>query len=148
MLFLTEYGALCRRCHISQSGKDFATYLSIMERVRKGGSCMGGTRERRMALWHTLCTHRQVTLSFLASKYSVSLRTIRYDVEALSRTYPIETRPGKNGGVKLADWYHPGNSLLSSEQMDLLLKLANTLEGDDAILMGDIIVTLSGGVNG
>lgn len=98
--------------------------------------------ERRMAIWNTLCMHRQVTIGFLASKYGVSVRTIRYDVEVLSRSYPIETRAGKNGGVRLADWFHPGNDILMPEQMDLLLKLQSEMEGKDAIIMRDIIVAL------
>lgn len=98
--------------------------------------------ERRMAIWNTLCMHRQVTIGFLASKYGVSVRTIRYDVEVLSRSYPIETRAGKNGGVRLADWFRPGNDILMPEQMDLLLKLQSEMEGKDAIIMRDIIVAL------
>ena len=102
-----------------------------------------GASERRMAIWHTLCTQRQVTIAFLAAKYGVSARTIRYDVEVLSRSYPIETRAGKNGGIKVADWFHPGNDLLQPEQMDLLLKLSREMDGDDAIVMRDIIAALS-----
>lgn len=98
--------------------------------------------ERRMAIWNTLCMHRQVTIGFLASKYGVSVRTIRYDVEVLSRSYPIETRAGKNGGVRLADWFLPRNDILMPEQMDLLLKLQSEMEGKDAIIMRDIIVAL------
>lgn len=98
--------------------------------------------ERRMAIWHTLCTHRQVTIAYLASKYGVSIRTIRYDVEILSRSYPIETRAGKNGGVKVADWFQPGNNILMPEQMDLLLNLYSEMDGNEAIMMGDIIAAL------
>ena len=99
--------------------------------------------ERRMAIWHTLCTQRQVTIAYLAEKYHVSIRTIRYDVEILSRNYPVETRSGKNGGVKVADWFQPGPDMLQPEQMDLLLKLYRELEGDDAQTMSSIIKALS-----
>lgn len=104
---------------------------------------MGDASERRLAIWHTLCAQRQVTISYLAAKYGVSPRTIRYDVETLSRTYPIETRPGKNGGVKVADWFQPGGAILQPEQMDLLLRIHRGLEGDDAEMMSDIIASLS-----
>lgn len=99
--------------------------------------------ERRMAIWYTLCRQRQVTIAHLAEKYNVSPRTIRYDIEVLSRTYPIETRAGKNGGVKLADWYQPGSQLLPSEQMDFLLALVQRLEGEEATRLRDIISLLS-----
>lgn len=102
-----------------------------------------GASERRMAIWHTLCTHRQVTIAYLASKYGVSPRTIRYDVEVLSRSYPIETRSGKKGGVKVADWYRPGKAPLQPEQFDFLLNICQRLDGDDADRMCDIIETLS-----
>lgn len=98
--------------------------------------------ERRMAIWNTLCMQRQVTIGFLAEKYGVSTRTIRYDVEVLSRSYPIETRAGKNGGVRVADWFQPGNDILMPEQMDLLLKLQSEMDGNDAIMMRDIIAAL------
>ena len=119
-------------CHISLYNSNWA------ER-----GCGVGTSERRMAIWHTLCIQRRVTIPYLSAKYGVSPRTIRYDVEALSRIYPIETRCGKNGGVKLADWYQPGIALIQPEQMDLLLKLHERLEGNEAALMSGIISALS-----
>ncbi len=103
---------------------------------------MGDASERRQAIWHTLCVRRQVTISDLSARYGVSPRTIRYDVEVLSRSYPIETKPGKNGGVKVADWFQPGGSMLQPEQMDLLLRLYRQLDGEDAELMSDIISAL------
>ena len=101
-----------------------------------------GANERRTAIWHTLCIHRHVTINFLASRCGVSPRTIRYDVEVLSRSYPIETRPGKNGGVRVADWFHPGEGILTPEQMDLLLKLYCEMDGNEAMIMSDIIALL------
>lgn len=108
---------------------------------------MGDASERRLAIWHTLCARRQVTISDLSARYGVSPRTIRYDVEVLSRSYPIETKPGKNGGVKVADWFQPGSAMLQPEQMDLLLRLYRQLEGDDAELMSDIISALGAKTN-
>lgn len=104
---------------------------------------MGDAIERRLAIWHTLCAQRQVTISYLSSRYGVSPRTIRYDVEVLSRTYPIETRPGKNGGVKVADWFNPGSGMLQPDQMDLLLKIYRELDGEEAAMMSDIIMAVS-----
>jgi len=114
-----------------------------MDVLQQGGCGVFDASERRLAIWHTLCARRQVTISYLSARYGVSPRTIRYDVEVLSRTYPIETRPGKNGGVKVADWFQPGPDMLQPEQMDLLLKLYRDLEGDDAQTMSSIIKALS-----
>ena len=101
-----------------------------------------GANERRMAIWHTLCAQRQVTIAYLAEKYHVSKRTVRYDVEILSRVYPIETRSGKNGGIRVADWFQPSENMLMPVQMDLLLQLHKDMDGNDAIMMGDIIAAL------
>lgn len=99
--------------------------------------------ERRTAIWYMLCRHRHTTISCLAEKYGVSHRTIRYDIEVLSRTYPIETRSGKGGGIRLADWYRPGHEILQVEQMDFLLELVERLEGEEAKRLHDIIDRIS-----
>lgn len=98
---------------------------------------------RRIAIWHTLCCCRHVTIQQLADKYQVCPRTIRYDIEALSPLYPIETVRGRYGGcVRLADWYVPGSRLLSPAQMDFLLSLAQSLTGEDAVMMSSILHAL------
>lgn len=124
-----------------KSGKFFAT-LRFTIKVTEGGRGVGAS-ERRMAIWHTLCTKRRVTIAYLAEKYSMSARTIRYDIEVLSRSYPIETRAGKNGGVQLAEWFHPGGSAIHQEQIDLLLRIHQQLEGNDAAIIEDIIILLN-----
>lgn len=98
---------------------------------------------RRMAIWHTLCCCRQVTIQQLASKYQVCPRTIRYDVEALSLHYPIETVRGRYGGcVRLAEWYVPGSCLLSPAQMEFLLNWSQILSGKDKMVLMSIIQVL------
>lgn len=98
---------------------------------------------RRMAIWHTLCCCRQVTIQQLASKYQVCPRTIRYDVEALSLHYPIETVRGRYGGcVRLAEWYVPGSCLLSPAQIEFLMELAQMLDGQEARMLYSIIYAL------
>lgn len=99
--------------------------------------------ERRQAIWHTLCARRRVTISFLATEHQVSRTTIKCDIYLLSLSYPIVTSKGFNGGVKLADWYVPGRQLLTPKQMNLLLRLAKTLCGEDAQIMRSIITQLS-----
>ena len=80
--------------------------------------------ERRQAILEVLCQRRHQTIQNLASEFGVSMRTVRYDVEALSLSYPIETVCGRyGGGVKLADWYHPRKAILSQEQQTVLTHL-------------------------
>jgi len=52
------------------------------------------------------------------------VRTVRYDIEGLSLSHPIETVCGRyGGGVKVADWYHPRKISLSREQRNVLGQL-------------------------
>ena len=80
--------------------------------------------ERRQAIWEVLSQRRQETAKNLASEFGVSVRTILYDVEALSLSLPIETVCGRyGGGVKVADWHHPRKIILSQEQQAILTQL-------------------------
>lgn len=100
--------------------------------------------ERRMAIWHSLCTRRQDTVARLATEYNVCPRTIYYDVEILSLIYPIVTVRGRYyGGIKIADWYIPNPNVYSPAQMELLLRLQKSLTGKDRIIMTSIISQFS-----
>ncbi len=99
-----------------------------------------GANERRMAIWETLCYRRQDTVVHLAAEFNVSRRTIYYDVEFLSIIYPIESIRGRYyGGVKISDWYIPNPNIYTPAQMELLLRLAKSLKGKDAVIMSSII---------
>ena len=96
--------------------------------------------ERRMAIWRSLCCHRFVKVSHLATEYGVSVRTIYYDVQILSISYPIETVRGRyHGGVKIPDWYKPNPNAYTPAQLELLTKLKANLTGRDLAVMSSII---------
>ena len=59
----------------------------------------------------------------LADELHVTTRTIRTDITVLTADYPLETTRGNGGCVRLADWYHPHNRLLSREQQQVLTEL-------------------------
>lgn len=99
--------------------------------------------ERRQAIWHSLCDRRHLTIAYLASLYHVSRTTIKEDICILSLSYPIVTARGYKGGIKLADWYIPGQQILTPSQLSLLLRLSKTLSGDDAHIMLSIINQLT-----
>lgn len=98
-----------------------------------------GAHERRMAILHTLCRQREITSEALAKTYKVTSRTIRTDLSALSRVYPIVSVVGRNGCYRLADWKELNNLLLTADEMQLLFRLHAVLSGDDALLMSSII---------
>ena len=96
--------------------------------------------ERRMAIWRSLCCHRVETATQLAAKYQVSARTIYYDLQILSLSYPIVAIRGRyNSGFKIPDWYKPDLNVYSPAQLALLLRLKENLSGNDLAVMTSII---------
>ena len=96
--------------------------------------------ERREALLKVLCRRRQDTIENLATEFSVSVRTIKYDIEELTLTHPIETIRGRyGGGVKVADGYYIGRRYLKPSQRELLLRLQDELSEKDAEIMNSIL---------
>ena len=96
--------------------------------------------DRREAIKRILETRTSETVAHLAAEFNVCPRTIRYDVDVLSLSHPLETIRGRyGGGVKLPDWYHPTRTTLCPEQVALLKKLAPSLQGDDLAVMNSIL---------
>ena len=96
--------------------------------------------ERRQQILELLCRRRKDTMQNLASELGISERTIRRDVEILTRTYPLETICGRyGGGVRVADWYHLDRPQMSPKQTELLRRLAGDLQGEDLELMEQIL---------
>ena len=94
--------------------------------------------ERRQQILELLCRRRKDTMQNLASELE---RTIRRDVEILTRTYPLETICGRyGGGVRVADWYHLDRQRMSPRQTALLRRLAAGLRGEDLELMAQILL--------
>lgn len=110
--------------------------------IAEGGDGVG-INERRQAIWHTLCCRRHVTIAYLAAEFKISQSTVRDDVDVLSLSYPIISKRGNGGGIKVADWFDPSKQWLSPAQMDLLLRVSKTLTGADAHIMCSIITQLS-----
>lgn len=96
--------------------------------------------ERRQQILELLCQRRKDTMQNLAAELGVSERTIRRDVEILTRSYPLETVCGRyGGGVRVADWYHLDRQRMSPKQTALLRRLAADLRGEDLEVMEQIL---------
>ena len=102
---------------------------------------MKTTAERRLRLIEILCKRRKETLDNLAYELNVSKRTIRYDIEVLSVSFPIYTLTGPYGGVFIADGYQLGMRYLTDAQYELLDRLMKPLSGTDKELLHTIIQT-------
>ena len=97
--------------------------------------------ERRQQILELLCQRRKDTMQNLAAELGVSERTIRRDVEILTRSYPLETVCGRyGGGVRVADWYHLDRQRMSPTQTALLRRLAADLRGEDLEVMEQILL--------
>ena len=97
--------------------------------------------ERRQQILELLCQRRKDTMQNLAAELGVSERTIRRDVEILTRSYPLETVCGRyGGGVRVADWYHLDRQRMSPKQTALLRRLATGLQGEDLEVMEQILL--------
>ena len=102
--------------------------------------------DRREKILELLCLRRHDTCENLANEFNVCLRTIRYDIEILMCSYPLETYRGRyGGGVRAMDGYyhtykHPDQMCLTPKQLTLLRKLRGQLSGDDLDTINSIIV--------
>lgn len=103
--------------------------------------------ERRMRLIEELCERKFDTIDNLAFELGVSRRTICYDIEELSLSYPIFTAKGTGGGVWVRDGYRLGRRYLTEKQRELLERLSAGLTSKDAEIMESILsqFTLAGG---
>lgn len=103
--------------------------------------------ERRMRLIEELCERKFDTIGNLAFELGVSRRTICYDIEELSLSYPIFTAKGTGGGVWVRDGYRLGRRYLTEKQRELLERLSAGLTAKDAEIMESILsqFTLAGG---
>ena len=102
--------------------------------------------ERPQKLLEVLCLRRYDTCANLAREFHVCQRTIRYDVEALMCSYPIETVCGRfGGGVRVMEGYYyhhksANDRTLNKKQTALLRRLRNQLAGEDRDTINSILV--------
>ena len=100
---------------------------------------MKGTAERRVALLTLLCKRRRDGIGNLAFEFGVSERTIRMDIEILSRDFPIYTIPGRGGGVFIMDGYQLGMKYLTETEEKCLEEVACGLDRDKQDIVKGVI---------
>lgn len=96
-----------------------------------------------MEILEVLCRRRSDTVENLASEFGVSKRTIKYDIEYLSLSYPVYTVQGNGGGIYITDGYKLGRKYLTETQSELLEKLSARLTGEELETMKGILQTFS-----
>ena len=97
-----------------------------------------GTAERRYEIMKILCRRRYETTQKLAFELGVSTRTIQRDIESLSVSEPIFTKPGKyGGGIYVVDSYSMSRMYMTNEELDVLHKLYVAADEDTRLLTSD-----------
>lgn len=96
--------------------------------------------ERRAEIVRILMARRMDTMGCLAAELGVSTRTIRSDIAALTANYPLETKRGNGGYVRMADWYHPSRDILSEEQQRVIVQLIPTVGGYEARILREMLM--------
>ena len=82
------------------------------------------TAERRNEILKILCRRGYETAGNLAFEFGVSERTVRRDIEVLSRNNPIYTKSGgHSGGIYIIDGYTPDRMYMSDTEICVLKKL-------------------------
>lgn len=80
--------------------------------------------ERRDAIMQLLYRRRFETINNLSSEFGVSRRTIRRDIEVLSKTEPIYTQSGRyGGGIYVLEGYLGLGGRLNQKEIKLFHKL-------------------------
>ena len=99
--------------------------------------------ERRQKILEALCLRRHDTYGNLSHEFNVSTGTIRRDIVVLTCSYPIETVKGGHGGVRVAEWFHLDRRMLNAEEIDLLRRLGESLDGHDREIINRIVAAFS-----
>lgn len=133
-----------RKIFVTRQEPCQVTLYDCKQGAMEGGECMSPS-ERRQKLLEVLCLRRHDTCANLAHEFHVCQRTIRYDIEELMCSYPIETVCGRfGGGVRVLDGYYCHQKsfihALTPKQTVLLKKLRDQLVGDDLDTINSILV--------
>ncbi len=109
---------------------------------------MKSTVERRQQIIEILNMRRSEQLNNLAFELKVSKRTIQYDIEVLSCSYPIDTKQGNGGCVYVQDGFDLYERYLTAKQFEVLERLKETSTGEDAKVLETIMKSFgrNGGV--
>ena len=85
--------------------------------------------DRQLGILSILLQRENVTASYLAQMFEVSVRTINRDVEDLCRAgIPIVTRQGISGGISIMDGYKIDRTMLTRAEMQDILAGLRSLD--------------------
>ncbi len=83
-----------------------------------------GTAERRVEIMKLLCRRRYETMPNLAAEFSVSIRTIKRDIDELTFLMPLYVKSGRyDGGVYVNEDYTMDRMYMTDSEIELLIKV-------------------------
>ena len=94
--------------------------------------------ERRIELMKLICKRRYETIANLASELSVSERTVRRDVDALTNLYPIYTQTGRyGGGVYVIEGFYFDRMYFNDNELCVMNKILYFIENNDLYILSN-----------
>jgi len=109
-----------------------------------------GTAERRLEILQYLCRCRKATMSQLAERFGVSVRTVQRDIFEIGATFhvPLDVRRGKyDGGVYVLGDYSFDRAYMHEDELHLLEKVRelvkNCLSDRENAILSRMIRTYS-----
>lgn len=97
------------------------------------------TYQRREKIRLLLLKEKSTTTKYLMDYFDVTKKTILKDIMFLSSIIPLETYPGRGGGIFLKMEYDAHKAYLTAEEENLLLNVLDSLSVKDKKLMINII---------
>jgi predicted DNA-binding transcriptional regulator YafY len=95
--------------------------------------------ERRNEIISILIVRHHATIKELASEFNVTVGTIKSDIQALSFSYPIYTKPGVGGGVFMGGHYNPHINSLTQRELETLKEIYEEAEGRHKEILAQIL---------
>lgn len=102
---------------------------------------MKSTTERRQNILKVLCERRYEKIDNLAAEFNVSRRTVSYDIQILSCTYPIYSETGPYGGVCIYEGFNLGMKYLTKEQAEFLESILHNYSDKEKEILVEILNT-------
>ena len=95
-----------------------------------------GTAERRIEIMRLLCCERHSTMAALAEKFSVSVRTIKRDIDELGDIIPLEIKTGRyEGGVYVMNGFFWDRVYMSEDDIALLKNIISIGEAGTMLVL-------------
>ncbi len=88
---------------------------------------MGAKYDRQIDEINLLSGGQRITVDYMSCRLGVSTRTIKRDIAELQFHFPIDTFPGKGGGVEMNKCFNLNGRMLKREQVMIIKRALENL---------------------